>query len=207
LTGGTYGYGLFRAHYAAPGSGAVTVRPLLLSESPSNAYEWSEIGQLAAGERVVMFASNTGGMHKALKVIDDGGFVQTIVEANDPSVQIPGYPGYVFYDIYDADINTEGEVAFWARITKPSSPAYVGVFVTQFCGGGCADWKRGDANCDGTVSMGDINPFVLAVSNRAAWEAQYTCPYECANDINRDGVVDSGDINPFVQCISGQCPD
>ncbi len=61
----------------------------------------------------------------------------------------------------------------------------------------------GDLNCDGAVSFGDINPFVLILSDPAAWQAAYPgCP--AANgDINTDGSVDFGDINPFVALLSG----
>jgi hypothetical protein len=62
----------------------------------------------------------------------------------------------------------------------------------------------GDLNCDGQVGFGDINPFVLALSNPAAYAAAY--PY-CAllnADINRNGTVGFDDINPFVALLSGR---
>jgi hypothetical protein len=56
----------------------------------------------------------------------------------------------------------------------------------------------GDVNCDGRLDFGDINPFVLALSNPAAYAATFPdCPLSQA-DCNRDGVVNFGDINPFV---------
>jgi len=62
----------------------------------------------------------------------------------------------------------------------------------------------GDLNCDGTVDFGDINPFVLYLSNFAAW--QTSCP-DCPpenGDINGDGTYpDFGDINPFVALLTG----
>jgi hypothetical protein len=63
----------------------------------------------------------------------------------------------------------------------------------------------GDLNCDGSVDFGDINPFVLYLSNFAAWQAAYSnCP--AANgDINGDGLYpDFGDINPFVALLTSQ---
>ena len=64
-------------------------------------------------------------------------------------------------------------------------------------------------NCDGVVDFGDINPFVLLLSNPAAWQAAYPgCP--AANgDIDGDGVVGFGDINPFVALLTNApipCP-
>ncbi|MEW6199384.1 MAG: C25 family cysteine peptidase [Planctomycetota bacterium] len=60
----------------------------------------------------------------------------------------------------------------------------------------------GDVNCDGLVDFGDINPFVLALTNPAAYEQQYpNCPFE-NRDINGDGRCDFGDINPFVSLLT-----
>lgn len=62
----------------------------------------------------------------------------------------------------------------------------------------------GDMNCDGEVGFGDINAFVMYISNFALWEATYhDCPPE-NGDINGDGAYPSfGDINAFVAMISG----
>jgi len=62
---------------------------------------------------------------------------------------------------------------------------------------------RGDLNCDGQVGFGDINPFVLRLSNPATYDALYPdCP-DANGDINADGTVGFGDINPFVALLSG----
>ncbi len=60
----------------------------------------------------------------------------------------------------------------------------------------------GDTNCDGLVNFRDINPFVLAQSNMAAWQAAYPGCNPLNNDINCDGVVNFRDINPFVALLS-----
>jgi glucose/arabinose dehydrogenase/plastocyanin len=62
----------------------------------------------------------------------------------------------------------------------------------------------GDLNCDGSVNFGDINPFVLYLSNNAAWQTAYPgCPLT-NGDINGDGTYPSfGDINPFVALLTG----
>ncbi len=63
--------------------------------------------------------------------------------------------------------------------------------------------RRGDLNCDATVDLGDINPFVLALTDPATWQATYpTCPV-LNGDINADGSIDLGDINPFVALLTG----
>jgi hypothetical protein len=64
-------------------------------------------------------------------------------------------------------------------------------------------YRRGDLNCDGSVDFGDINAFVLALSNPTAYGQTYPgCPI-LNGDINGDGSVDFGDINPFVALLSG----
>jgi hypothetical protein len=62
---------------------------------------------------------------------------------------------------------------------------------------------RGDLNCDGSADFGDINPFVLYLSNYASWQTTYAgCPAS-NGDINEDGTYPSfGDINPFVTLLS-----
>jgi GH15 family glucan-1,4-alpha-glucosidase len=59
----------------------------------------------------------------------------------------------------------------------------------------------GDMNCDGAVDFGDINPFVLALSNPAQWQQAYPgCPLS-NGDINHDGSFNFADINPFVALL------
>lgn len=61
----------------------------------------------------------------------------------------------------------------------------------------------GDLNCDGEVNFRDINPFVLALTDLAAYELLYPgCPFG-NRDINGDGAFNFGDINPFVALLSG----
>jgi hypothetical protein len=74
---------------------------------------------------------------------------------------------------------------FWALPTAPSTLV-------------------GDLNCDGAVNFGDINPFVMYLSNFSVWQTTYpNCPPEIG-DINGDGAYPSfGDINPFVALLTG----
>jgi hypothetical protein len=60
----------------------------------------------------------------------------------------------------------------------------------------------GDLNCDGQVDFGDINPFVLRLSNPAGYFATFIgCP-NGNGDINGNGSVGFDDINPFVALLS-----
>jgi hypothetical protein len=60
----------------------------------------------------------------------------------------------------------------------------------------------GDVNCDGTVDLHDINPFVQVLTDTQGYEQTYPgCWLENA-DINSDGSVNFGDINPFVALLT-----
>jgi hypothetical protein len=60
----------------------------------------------------------------------------------------------------------------------------------------------GDLNCDGLVDFGDINPFVLRLSDPGGYVTTYPeCP-DANGDINGNGSVGFDDINPFVALLS-----
>ncbi len=64
----------------------------------------------------------------------------------------------------------------------------------------------GDLNCDGVTDFADINPFVLFLSNFAAWQAEFPGCDPANGDINGDGTYGQwsfDDINPFVQLLAG----
>ncbi len=61
----------------------------------------------------------------------------------------------------------------------------------------------GDLNCDGVVDFLDINPFVLALTDPAAYAQAYPNCDILEADANCDGLVNFDDINPFVN--GGYC--
>ncbi|TWT42124.1 hypothetical protein RAS1_32530 [Phycisphaerae bacterium RAS1] len=61
----------------------------------------------------------------------------------------------------------------------------------------------GDMNCDGATNVLDINAFVLALSDPAAYQAQYPDCNIANGDINGDGNTNVLDINPMVSLLSG----
>lgn len=63
--------------------------------------------------------------------------------------------------------------------------------------------RRGDLDCDGVVNFGDIDPFVLALSDPEGFEAAAPlCPL-ANGDANDDGVVNFSDIDGFVALLGG----
>ena len=90
----------------------------------------------------------------------------------------------------------------YLRFTLDTTPPTVVVTPVAFRIRNLSPIRRGDVNCDGLVDFGDINPFVLLLTNPGAWQAAYPgCPL-LNGDINEDGVVDFGDINPFVRLLT-----
>lgn len=67
---------------------------------------------------------------------------------------------------------------------------------------------RGDLNNDGSVDFGDINPFVLALTNPAGFATTYPGldgSMVFHGDLDCNGILDFGDVNPFVQRMAEQC--
>ncbi|TWT40424.1 hypothetical protein RAS1_41330 [Phycisphaerae bacterium RAS1] len=66
-----------------------------------------------------------------------------------------------------------------------------------------ADSTLGDMNCDCATNVLDINFFVLALSDPAAYEAMFPNCDITFGDINGDGFVNVLDINAFVTLLAG----
>ncbi len=61
----------------------------------------------------------------------------------------------------------------------------------------------GDLNCDGVVTVGDINPFVVALTDSNAYADQFPECSALIGDCTGDGQLTVGDINCFVALITG----
>jgi hypothetical protein len=60
----------------------------------------------------------------------------------------------------------------------------------------------GDMNCDGVVTVSDIGPFVLAVTDPAAYAAAFPNCDIMQADLNSDGQITVSDIGPFVAMLT-----
>ena len=65
-----------------------------------------------------------------------------------------------------------------------------------------ASHRYGDLNCDGDLDGFDIQPFVLALTDPAAYGAAHPGCDPLLADCNGDGVVDGFDIQPFVALLT-----
>jgi hypothetical protein len=132
-----------------------------------------------------------------------------------------GVPPYVFrwVDDFDGLIGTEASVCATLSVLsdplKPITSRTVKLIVRDARGSVSRAFVslciglRGDLNCDGVVNFDDINPFVLALSDPAGYQAAFPNCHILNGDCNGDGYVDCDDINPFVAILSGgggPCP-
>lgn len=60
---------------------------------------------------------------------------------------------------------------------------------------------KGDLNCDGSIDLVDVSPFILALIDPDEYEKQFPdCDVNRA-DVNSDGSVDLVDIEPFIELL------
>ncbi len=77
--------------------------------------------------------------------------------------------------------------------------------VPDECEDDCAGFTVGDTNCDGLVNNGDIDAFVLAVTDPSGYDAAFpACSAPCTADINDDGFVNNADIDGFVALLGAK---
>jgi len=71
----------------------------------------------------------------------------------------------------------------------------------------CDGQLPADANCDGAVTIDDVDLFVAALGGEEAWRiaigGPVACRYLCVNDPNGDGTVDFNDIDAFLAGLAG----
>ncbi len=117
----------------------------------------------------------------------------------------PAEPGLYSFYLQNPIANTLDDIAAPPAFSPISgAAALIGVGqITFTVEAACI----GDLNCDGQIGFGDINPFVLYLSNFASWQTAFPGCNPLNGDINCDGTYGQasfGDINPFV-ALMGQC--
>lgn len=103
---------------------------------------------------------------------------------------------------------------FWFEANRPPADgqATIGLFKphtpqsVQFSASvpGTLATLPGDMNCDGVVTVADIGPFVLAVTDPAGYAAQFPACDILNADTNGDQVVTVADIGGFVALVAGK---
>ena len=123
-------------------------------------------------------------------------------QANDGTLiiqNVEGASGARYYGFYACSCRSTIET-----ITIAAQEEANGFAVGEF---GIARTPRelrpGDMNCDGLLNAFDIDPFVVALTDPAAYEAAYPCCFRNLADINLDGLLNAFDIDPFVVVLTG----
>lgn len=103
-----------------------------------------------------------------------------------------------------ANLTPATRLRFTANDADPQSIVEAGLDALLITALVCEDALPGDTDCDGAVTFSDIDPFVLALSGQAAYEAAYPdCDWLSA-DCNGDGLVSFADIDAFVVLLAGR---
>ncbi|MCC7145258.1 MAG: PEP-CTERM sorting domain-containing protein [Phycisphaeraceae bacterium] len=98
---------------------------------------------------------------------------------------------------------SEGDPYFWldeGKITESPSILFDDI---DFRVSVAPSYIPGDFNGDGVITLSDINPFKLALTDTAAWQAAYPEVVLTDVDPNGDGVITLSDINPFKAILTG----
>jgi len=97
------------------------------------------------------------------------------------------------------------------------SPGYFDSIVFDATDGGAVELRlycelapaailAGDMDGSGAVNYNDVAPFVLALTDRDAYFAQFGLHPELLGDIDGDGAINYNDISPFVDLLVGGQP-
>lgn len=127
------------------------------------------------------------------------------------SFTAPATPGTYVFRLQDARANVLEAVnpapAFSPVLIATADVSGAEISFTVGVGTVC-----GDSNCDGNVTVSDINFFVTAITGgEAGWNALFPggtapCDFLTANDVNGNDAVSVADITPFAQAVTdGGC--
>ncbi len=114
------------------------------------------------------------------------------LQAGSPCVD-RGNPGFV---ATPGELDLAGAMRVWNGDAQGGAVVDMGAY--EF-----GSFRYGDLNCDARVDFGDINPFVLALTDPGAYALAYPACERDLADVNGDGAVNFGDINPFVAVLGG----
>jgi parallel beta-helix repeat protein len=158
----------------------------------TNCILWGDVGGEIAGTATVTYSDVQGGYAGTGNIDADPHLSDfrpysgsPCIDAGDPNFAPP--PG-----ARDLD----GHQRVWDGNSDGTARVDMGAY--EF-----GSYRYGDMNCDGLVDLGDVEPFVLALTDPARYAAAYpTCNINLS-DLNADGAINAFDIDPFVALLTG----
>jgi hypothetical protein len=136
--------------------------------------------------------------YNGVTVVYTGGACNSLTEIACLNASSPPFDE----DILTLSVSTD--LTYWIQIGDYGmAPGGGATVLALYC---ASPHLLGDINCDGEVDFGDINPFVLILSNPEAWAAHYPACDASNGDINNNGTVGFDDINPFVRLLCSRHP-
>ncbi len=143
---------------------------------------------------------------------------QTVCEGEPASFSVTatGTPAPTYqWRRNSANIGGATSATYSIPAAAPGDAGSYDVVVTNSCGSITSDTavltvdpcpSGGDMNCDGSVDFFDIDPFLLALFNPPAYQAQFPACNILNGDLDNSGAVDFFDIDPFLNCLfNGVC--
>jgi hypothetical protein len=158
---------------------------------------WGNEPDEADADVIISYSDVQGGWPGTGNIDADPLFVDQLggdyhLQAGSPCVDA-GDPGY---SPLPGEVDLDGQRRVWDGNGDGQPRADMGV--DEY-----GSFVYGDVNCDSSVSFGDINPFVLTLTDPGAYEIAFPNCDILNADINGDGSVNFRDINPFVALLTG----
>jgi hypothetical protein len=189
--------------------------PTIIIPGPGDNYLTGRVGDWGADDDFVGFAiPETLRLDALILVYHSSTTNPSYLGIEDDAVFATGagnpyYFGYCYFDASEIGIDLLPILGASNGNFEP--PLEAGDYTFWIDEGG--DWEEysfqfvfrayGDLNCDNVINAFDIDPFVLALTDPAGYEAAYP---ECSADLadaNHDGTVNAFDIDPFVALLTG----
>lgn len=137
---------------------------------------------------------------------DDGQILLWLMD--DQSYEVFAYifaPEFGAHDLNDlTTIELDWQISDPIDINASGQILVQGFRINRYKSAVLTPVQSGDLNCDGAVNGFDIDPFVLALGNEAAYAEAYPRCAAYLADVNDDGEVNGFDIDPFVALLGGE---